>query len=651
MNDTTPSVETTPWWIRGAMVVLILGLVFGASVGLYMGWHHDVAVYGGPDVQFELVGCAESEGVSCDVVNTSAWSEVLGVPTFTWAVPTYLMMILASVQLFLGRRGYAWPLVASAVAASAFSGFLWYISVSELQHVCLWCMRLYAVNFGALLLAIVAALPVGGRGWPPLPGVQDLLVLGGAFAVVAGVTVGVEQSMRASLLGDAPEALAHTAVEVPEDPADHVDPEGDLEPRELQIVTEKGETRTLSLKATDAWKGNPDARVVLVEFADLECGFCRRTSSELASLYRAYGDQVLFVFRHYPLNNECNPGASSRKHRDACNAALGAICAQEQGRFWAFHDLAFKNQHELDTRALSLYAESLDLDMDAWRRCVVAPETRERLAADGAVGKDLQIGGTPRIWIDGKLYRAGTSARQMAKALESALGVRGTEAASRMAAVSGGDATPIQPIPADVPEMQTLTHGDQTFRIDTFESALTDEGRATSGVHAIPATRMSWFAARDACESAGKRMCTEQEWITACQGAAAVDDDGDGQFADDMIEGRVYPYGDLHERPRCWSARDSQKERPVYTGEMPGCVGPDGVYDLVGNVEEWVGSSPETAVLLGGSWDTRDDKARCYRRNDTYGAGFANRRTGFRCCADPEDAAPADVSTDEPDGT
>jgi sugar/nucleoside kinase (ribokinase family) len=47
----------------------------------------------------------------------------------------------------------------------------------------------------------------------------------------------------------------------------------------------------------------------------------------------------------------------------------------------------------------------------------------------------------------------------------------------------------------------------------------------------------------------------------------------------------------------------------------------DGVYDLTGNAEEWVGTSPETAVLLGGAFDTSKDFARCYRRNDTFGAG------------------------------
>ena len=130
-------------------------------------------------------------------------------------------------------------------------------------------------------------------------------------------------------------------------------------------------------------------------------------------------------------------------------------------------------------------------------------------------------------------------------------------------------------------------------------------------------------------------MCTESEWIGACQGAPAIDDDADGEFADDMVEGTTYPYSDLHQPGRCWDGRPPTGFRPVYTGEMPGCVTSDGAYDMTGNVEEWVGDSPESAVLLGGAYDTTKDKARCYRRNDVYGAGYANRRTGFRCCANP----------------
>ena len=262
----------------------------------------------------------------------------------------------------------------------------------------------------------------------------------------------------------------------------------------------------------------------------------------------------------------------------------------------------------------------------------MAPRLRTRalakVKADASHGAELDTHGTPRIWIDGKLYRAGTSAEQMARALELALGADAAAAATaaRELAVKRD---PIVPIAADAPEMTRVEHGGLSFEIDTFESGLTN-GKATSGKHQIPGLRMSWYAARDACEAAGKRLCTEEEWITACQGARAHDDDGDGEFADDLIEGSSYPYGEHHDPRRCWDNQAAQ--RPVYTGEMPGCASADKVYDLTGNAEEWVGATPETAVLLGGAYDTKKDFARCYRRNATFGAGYANARTGFRCC-------------------
>jgi formylglycine-generating enzyme required for sulfatase activity len=108
----------------------------------------------------------------------------------------------------------------------------------------------------------------------------------------------------------------------------------------------------------------------------------------------------------------------------------------------------------------------------------------------------------------------------------------------------------VSAIAADIPTMQTVTvqtvtAGTQTFRIDTFEAAIID-GKAVSGKHNVPAIGISWEKAKAACEAAGKRLCTEPEWVAACQGAAAVDDNGNGEYADDMIEGNAYPYGDFH---------------------------------------------------------------------------------------------------------
>jgi protein-disulfide isomerase len=602
----------------GAIVLLCL---FGIGVGAYMSWHHEMEVYGPAGSFGEILGCAEAEGVSCKIVNTSEWSELFGVPQFTWAIPTYVTM--AALALFAAfREKQAAALVfAMAVGCVVYSAFLAYISKVELNTWCLWCIRLYATN--GLILALSAYATVGA--WKPG---RSALMLGAATMVASTVVaVGVQKQYRATLLPDDIQT-AELTKKVADTTAKDAD--GPAPVLSWTVKTEDGNEATLTTSPDDPWKGNRDSKVAVVEFADFECGFCKRASGELKRLEEAYGDRVVFIYKHFPMDPTCNPGVRNKKHRYACQAAEASVCMQAQGLFWPFHDLAFKNQHQLKANDLIAYVNKVGGDEAAFRNCMVAKEGAAKVRADAEMGASLDQHGTPRIWVDGKLYRAGQSAEQMARALELALGASAQEAASNAVQVRSKPVD-IAPIPADVPEMRTITKADgTTFEIDTFEAGLAN-GAATVGKHQIPGTRMSWYAARDACAKAGKRLCTEEEWVTACQGRPASDDDGDGAFADDMVEGTTYPYSDYHTRGRCWDGQD-RSLRPVYTGEMPGCVSTDGVYDLTGNVEEWVGSTPETAVLLGGAFDTSKDHARCYRRNDTFGAGYANARTGFRCC-------------------
>ena len=613
-----------------ALGLLALLMAAGIGIGIYMSWHHEVELYGG--AQTELVGCEEAEGVSCDIVNTSEWSEVMGVPTFTWAAITYAWALGLCVWGWREAR-VTTVLAVAGIGSVLFSGFLYYVSVVELGYVCLWCMRLYGVNALWLVLSLVA-----GGFRPPLPDgrVAGIAALG--FALSSAVGAGVQGAYRSTLLGaDAGEpavALESKEAVQADKPVAYTDPDGVLEPREIPVKTEDDKESVLHIRATDPWKGNPAAEVVVVEFVDFECGYCKRASGELARLYEAYQDEVLFVFKPFPMDPACNVGVNNKKHRDACNAHIASVCMDDQDRFWAFHDLAFKNQHQLDTDALRTYASAAGADMEAFEACVRDPSVRDRVKAATEDGAALDIHGTPRIFINDSLYRSGSSAEQLARAVERAKGLNAKEAADAASAFKDERPT-VAPIPDDVPAMREVHHGDLHFFIDTFEASVDDAGKASSGKHQIPGTRMSWFAAKDACESAGKRLCTEQEWVTACQGAFAVDDDGNGAFADDMVEGTTYPYGEYHEKGRCWDGKDRDDFRPVYTGETPGCVSADGVYEMTGNVEEWVGTSAESAVLLGGGFDTTKDFARCYRRNDTYGAGYANKRTGFRCCKNP----------------
>jgi protein-disulfide isomerase/uncharacterized membrane protein len=619
---------------RWPLYLLIPIAGFGAFVAVLMTGHHERELYGDEAQQAEeLVGCEESATVNCDIVNTSEYSEIFGVPIATFAIPTYVLVIVLAIAALRGRREALWMLLAIGAGAVLYSMFLFYISATELGYYCAWCLRLYAVNLSIPVLAWIA------RARPkPWPAWRPLAMAAGAFVVVAGVAIGSQRAYRASLLGEATDtALArHEAAAAPvEEERDPRDPEGPAPAREIRITNEAGQPATLVLRPEDAWIGNPEAAVTVVEFADLQCGYCKRASAQMERLIAAYSDRVLFVFKHYPMDPACNSGVQNRRHPRACVAARAAVCAQRQRRFWEFSRVTFKNQHALDADTLRTYAQRAGVeDLSAFDACMADPASAQAVSSSAADGAALSIRGTPRIFIQGMLYRSGSSAEQMARAIELALGRNAEEAAAAAREIREAGEAPITEIPADVPAMRAISHGNASFSIQTFEASLSEQGHVESGRHLIPATDMSWYAARDACAAVGMRLCTEREWVTACQGAEAVDDDGDGETADDMVEGTSYPYGDYHDVQRCWDGREGEQFRPVYTAEMPGCVSPDGVYDLTGNVEEWAGATEDEAVLLGGAWDTTDDHARCYRRNDSFGPGYANRRTGFRCCAD-----------------
>lgn len=144
----------------------------------------------------------------------------------------------------------------------------------------------------------------------------------------------------------------------------------------------------------DPYIGGADALVTIVEFSDFRCGFCGRfATTVLPDLLDRYGDQIRFVYRDYPIIG----GASSYQ------AAMAAMCANEQGRFWDYHNTLFANQSQLGSQnALFLIAESGGLDMDSFRDCFQTEAYREGILADYNQARALNITGTPTFFINGR---------------------------------------------------------------------------------------------------------------------------------------------------------------------------------------------------------------------------------------------------------
>lgn len=138
--------------------------------------------------------------------------------------------------------------------------------------------------------------------------------------------------------------------------------------------------------------GPEDAPVVIVEFSDFTCPYCGRFAREtLADLLAAYPDQVRFVYRDAPILGPVS-----------VQAALAAECADDQGRFWEYHDLLFENQGSLSYDTFLSLAATLDLSMEDFTPCLDERIHLEEITNDYNASQEAGLTGTPTFFINGR---------------------------------------------------------------------------------------------------------------------------------------------------------------------------------------------------------------------------------------------------------
>ena len=155
-----------------------------------------------------------------------------------------------------------------------------------------------------------------------------------------------------------------------------------------------GETRIdVPILENDPTFGPAGAPIILVEFSDFECPFCRSHFLEvLPRLKAAYPDQILYVYKDFPLTSI---------HPNAVPAAEAAHCAREQGAFWEFHDLLFSMRLELGLGAYLEYAAELDLDMDDFTLCVDERRYADIVRGSYDFASQFGLRSTPTFFING----------------------------------------------------------------------------------------------------------------------------------------------------------------------------------------------------------------------------------------------------------
>ena len=157
-------------------------------------------------------------------------------------------------------------------------------------------------------------------------------------------------------------------------------------------------------------KGNPNAVVTVVEFTDYQCPTCAAAQPFIERLLTEYGDRLRLVVRDFPL----------QMHPEARKAAEAAEAAREQGKYWDYTAILFRNQSALKPEQLKQYAQVIGLDRAKFDAALDSGKFAEKVERDLIDGQRVGISGTPTFFVNGRRTRE-VSYEALKAAIEAAL--------------------------------------------------------------------------------------------------------------------------------------------------------------------------------------------------------------------------------------
>lgn len=170
----------------------------------------------------------------------------------------------------------------------------------------------------------------------------------------------------------------------------------------------------VNVAATGPSLGDEDAPVTIIEFSDFECPFCKRFNDQTFQQIKAnYVDtgKVRVVFRHYPLPF----------HANAQKAHEASMCADDQDKFWEYHDAIFAQQTNLGVPALKQMAVSLGLNTATFNSCLDSGKYAQYVQDDLAAGSAAGVSGTPSFFVNGQIVVGAQPYSAFQQAIEAAL--------------------------------------------------------------------------------------------------------------------------------------------------------------------------------------------------------------------------------------
>ncbi len=172
----------------------------------------------------------------------------------------------------------------------------------------------------------------------------------------------------------------------------------------------------IDLREEPFW-GNPKAKVIVVEYSDFECPYCEKIQSDAQRIRREYKDKIKWVFKDFPLSF----------HQKARKAHIAVNCANQQKKFSEYQEKIFSAEFDLSIPSLLKAASQVGLNPSQFRECL----SDRNGAISKEIDEDIQsgsqngVGGTPTMFVNGKISPKFRSYDNMKKILDEELRLLG----------------------------------------------------------------------------------------------------------------------------------------------------------------------------------------------------------------------------------
>lgn len=172
------------------------------------------------------------------------------------------------------------------------------------------------------------------------------------------------------------------------------------------------------IQESDPSLGSKDAKVFLVIYSDFMCSYCQNQEKVLKQIKDKYSDSVRIIWKDYP---------EIAENSLSWQASVAGRCADEQGKFWEYHDALFENNSNLSKEVFISLAEDLNMRVDIFSECLSDQEINQKVKDNVIEAQALGITGIPYIFVNDKEMMGEVSAEELQQLVENIINTDSSE--------------------------------------------------------------------------------------------------------------------------------------------------------------------------------------------------------------------------------